>query len=619
MATIYQPLRINGVISTDKAVLQNLNDICTACGAFLTFDVSQGKWAVIINKAESSVASFDDSNIVGSITISETGVRELYNSVSVEFPHREIRDDVDYIDIEIDSADRFENEVDNNLTIRSDLINDPIQAQYIGSIELKQARLSKVIKFATDYTSLGLKAGDVIDVTSSMYGFTNKLFRIITLEEIDDDVIGVQITALEYSEDIYDDTGLTATERSKSTGILLKEQNTTLRTKDDVDVGNQLTRLLAANLGAALLKKLFSRLAGTETFGPENQAAEDIDKLLSNAKRPALTAISMPVSVCEGDTITVTVGHECISCFFNNPEYEYDWEITGVLEEDIVSIAINGTALEEVSLTGTIPITTSGTIVIETASTAGFNSSQILTLTCGGISDSTIIYDVLDYTYETVASSPSITEGDSVVVTINTTNVADGSVIPYEITGSATGKVTSPALTGNITINSNTASVTIVTNDDGVYQGTQNLRFTIDISPPDNPCHGTWDFTADITVLDNDTAPPALPSDTTCLYVQVPVVWCAVYDGTDEQMKSYSVRQYAYLPIAQAGEATVSLPTSLTVTKGNPSTISVATTVAVASSSSLGGVPIQVITSFNSVAPKGLITGTTTTVYGYLV
>lgn len=616
MAFIYTPLKINGVISTEKTVFQNLNDICTAAGAFLSYDVAQGKWAVIINKPGTSVASFDDSNIIGSVSISETGVSELYNSVSLEFPHKSLKDDIDYVDLEIDTADRYPNEIDNTLNIKSDLINDPVQAQYLAGIELKQSRLSKIVTFRTDYTSLGLKAGELIDLTSNVYGFTNKIFRIISLEETDEDVIGVQITALEYSEDIYDDTGLVARERSKQTGILLKEQNTTLRTKDDVDVGNQLTRLLAANLGAALLKKLFSRLAGTETFGPENQAAEDIDKLLSNAKRPTLTSITMPDTICEGGSITITIGHACSSCFFNNPEYEYDWEITGVFEEDIISITVNGTELDEVSLTGTVAITTSGTIVIETASTAGSTSSQTLTITCGGLTDSTIIYDVLDTTFSTTAASGTITEGESVVVTVTTTNVANGTLIPYTITGSATGKVTSPALTGNITINSNTATVTIVTNDDGVYQGTQNLTFTISPDVPSNPCHGTWDFTAPITVLDNETAPPP---DTTCLYVQVPVVWCALYDGTDEQMKSYSVRQYAYLPIAQAGEATVSLPTSLTVTKGNPSTISVGTTVAVASSSSLGGVPIQVITSFNSVAPKGLITGTTTTVYGYLV
>lgn len=601
MTTIYQPLKINGVISTDKAVLQNLNDICTACGAFLTFDVSQGKWAVIINKAETSVASFNDSNIVGSITISETGVRELYNSVSVEFPHREIRDDVDYVDIEIDSADRFENEIDNNLTIRSDLINDPIQAQYIGSIELKQARLSKVIKFTTDYTSLALKAGDIIDVTSSMYGFTNKLFRIIVLEETDEDVIGVQITALEYSVDVYDDTGLVATERSKQTGILLKEQNTTLRTKDDVDTGNQLTRLLAANIGAALLKKLFSRLAGTETFGPEDQAAEDIDAVLSNAKRPACETISAPDYVCEGDTITVTVGFTCSNCLFDIPDFDYDYEITGVSSSDVT-----------IPLTGTVTVSGgTGTLSIPTTNIAGGAGSQTLSVTIGDLSESVIIYDVIDKTYSTTASAATITEGGSVIFTVDTTNVPNGTTIPYTITGTASSKVTSPALTGTITINSDTASLTVVTANDSVYTSTQSLTFTI--NPTSNPCStGSLDFTAECIVLDTELPPY------NCQYVQVPLIWCAEYNGDDDQCQTLEVQKYAYVPVAQAGEATVSLPSEVSVTKGNPSTVTVTNTVAAASSSNMGGVPLQIITSFNSISPAGIITGTTTTVYGYL-
>ena len=62
---------------------------------------------------------------------------------------------------------------------------------------------------------------------------------------------------------------------------------------------------------------------------------------------------------------------------------------------------------------------------------------------------------------------------------------------------------------------------------------------------------------------------------------------------------------------------TISEPTSLSVTKGNPSTIAINSTTDVASSASLGGIPFNVLTSFNTVAPLGLITGTGTTIYGY--
>lgn len=225
---------INGVISSDKTVLQNINELCSACGAFATYDIAEGRWAVIINKAEATaVANFNDSNIIGGINISGTGVNELYNQATIQFPHRDLRDQTDYIDLEIPSADRFPNELDNRLNISTDLVSDPIQAQYLASVELKQSRLDKIIEFRTDYSKIGLKAGDVISVTSDVYGYSSKKFRITRIKEDDSDVLVISITALEYSDDLYSTTGLLRKVREKKTGIVPKAANTALSALDN--------------------------------------------------------------------------------------------------------------------------------------------------------------------------------------------------------------------------------------------------------------------------------------------------------------------------------------------------------------------------------------------------
>lgn len=87
--------------------------------------------------------------------------------------------------------------------------------------------------------------------------------------------------------------------------------------------------------------------------------------------------------------------------------------------------------------------------------------------------------------------------------------------------------------------------------------------------------------------------------------------------GDDDQLEGVTVRASAMLPKALAGEATVTVPLTLTVTKGASSTIAAATTVNIASSAALGGSPFNVLTSFNGVGAKGLITGTASTLYGY--
>lgn len=213
--------KFNGVISTDKTIMQNLEIMCSAAGTWLTFDIHAGKWSFVINKPESSIASFDDSNIIGSISISVTGLTELYNSVKVEFPHIDLNDQKDFIRDEIPTVDRNPNEPNNELGIQYDIINDPVQAEMLGLIELKQSRVDKVIQFTTDFSHMGLKAGDVIDITSDVYSFSEKKFRIVTISENDgqDGSINLIITGLEYDENVYSTDDLIRYSRTTSNGI----------------------------------------------------------------------------------------------------------------------------------------------------------------------------------------------------------------------------------------------------------------------------------------------------------------------------------------------------------------------------------------------------------------
>jgi hypothetical protein len=234
MSTINPQYTINGVIDTTKPVMQNINALANASGCWVTFDINQGKWAVIINRAGDSVASFNDSNIIGAITISGTGLTELYNKVEVRFPHKDILDQVDTIIDEIPTVDLYPNEPLNTLSIQYDIVNDPVQAEQLALMELKQSRVDEIIKFTTDYSKLGLKAGDLIDVTSAMLGYTNKVYRVITIEEDDGtDSIVLSITALEYDADVYDFTDIARYQRNRTNGILSQANNSAITTSNN--------------------------------------------------------------------------------------------------------------------------------------------------------------------------------------------------------------------------------------------------------------------------------------------------------------------------------------------------------------------------------------------------
>lgn len=221
-STLPYTYQINGVISTDKSVLQNLEALCSAAGAFLNYDSNQGKWAVIMNKLETtSVASFDNDNIVGPINVTGRGINELYNSVTVTFPNTDLNDSQDNVTYYTPDAQRFEGEPDNNLNITYDLLNDSVQASILGLMELRQSRVDKTVTFTTDFSQLGLRAGDIIDITNDDFGWSGKFFRIMSISDTDseDGSILINISALEYSSDVYDFADITRLLQSRDNGI----------------------------------------------------------------------------------------------------------------------------------------------------------------------------------------------------------------------------------------------------------------------------------------------------------------------------------------------------------------------------------------------------------------
>ena len=271
--TLADRYQINGLIDTANPVLQNAEAILSAAASWLSYDSMEGKWSVVINRAGSSTASFNDSNILGSISLSGTGLQDLYNNVKVEFPHRDLRDSGDFVNIELDAEFRNANEEDNVLNLKYDIINEPVQAQLLGFIELKQSRVDLVIRFQTDFSYINLKAGDLIDVTNSRVGFSSKVFRITSITEVQDDgeALLMEITALEYDSNVYSTADLYRFTRTNADGIIsigsIGTPGTPQVTKVEVDSRPRIVIESTAPTGV---------IEGME-FWLTNDAAEPID------------------------------------------------------------------------------------------------------------------------------------------------------------------------------------------------------------------------------------------------------------------------------------------------------------------------------------------------------
>ena len=196
--------RINGLVNTGTNVLNNMQAIAKATGSWLSYDIHEGKWSVIINKAGSSVASFDDSNIIDTISVSGTSLTSLYNSAEVQYQNTDILDTTDFVKIDIPGADLFNNEPDNTLRMVLPFTNKQSTALKVGLIDLKQSRVDKIISFKADYSFMHIKAGELIDVSSSVYNYTNKVFRVVNVKEVEtSNAIVLDFKCIEYDADVY--------------------------------------------------------------------------------------------------------------------------------------------------------------------------------------------------------------------------------------------------------------------------------------------------------------------------------------------------------------------------------------------------------------------------------
>jgi hypothetical protein len=207
--------RINGVIDTGETALNNIENILLACDSWISYQAESGQWAPVINKAESTGFAFDDTNIIGDIRVSATDITSSINQVELSFPWKENKDKPGYVFLDLavlNPSLLYPNEPVNKYTATLSMVNDSVQAQYLGNRMLEQAREDLIVSFNTAYPGIQVNAGDVVSVTNSAYGWTNKLFRVIKVNEasLPDGNLGARFELSEYNAAVYDDYSITA-------------------------------------------------------------------------------------------------------------------------------------------------------------------------------------------------------------------------------------------------------------------------------------------------------------------------------------------------------------------------------------------------------------------------
>lgn len=235
--TATQPrYRINGPVNTNENVMTNLEYLVDSCDSWLQWNESIAKWSIVINQSYLDYTTYDDlfvvdaSNITSGIGITPIDLNSSYNIVETQFPNSKIKDQTDYQFVYLDEADQNPNEPINKLILRFPQVNNSVQAKYLATRRLIQAREDLYITFDMDYSGIQIDAGDVVRINFPAYGWgpipsnpTNpdKLFRVDQVQELKDSEgnLGVRVSMFEYNNQVYENIDISDYEPAANTGI----------------------------------------------------------------------------------------------------------------------------------------------------------------------------------------------------------------------------------------------------------------------------------------------------------------------------------------------------------------------------------------------------------------
>jgi hypothetical protein len=158
--------KINGPLNTGNNCLSNLQQLVDACDSWLQYSELTGKWKVVINKpytgATSSLYHVNSDVLIGGIDINPIDLNETYNSLEVQYPNANIKDQTDFrvIDLTDPTSPWYDpsllsyNEPDNRLVINYTQVNNYVQAVYLGVRRLLQSREDFTVKFILYYSCI---------------------------------------------------------------------------------------------------------------------------------------------------------------------------------------------------------------------------------------------------------------------------------------------------------------------------------------------------------------------------------------------------------------------------------------------------------------------------------
>ena len=201
----------NAVVDTSKKVLDNVRDIIKGMRGYLPY--VQGKYKLVIETIGTASVSLTEDDIIGGYALASPTKNSKYNRVIVSYinPDRNYQvDETQFPPIDdsgLTSADQHATmkTADGGFLLegRFDFrtITSTYQAEEMAEIILRRSRESLGLTINCGFKAYELHIGDIVNVSLSSLGFTDKAFRVLSMTFNEDYTINLQL--VEYQASHY--------------------------------------------------------------------------------------------------------------------------------------------------------------------------------------------------------------------------------------------------------------------------------------------------------------------------------------------------------------------------------------------------------------------------------
>ena len=210
-STTIDVMDCNAIIDTSSPVIDNVREFLKGCRGYLPY--VGGKYKLIVETTGSSSITITEDDIIGGYTLNSPTKNSKYNRVICSFvdPDRNYQvNEVQFPEIDDSgyaTADKHATmkAVDNGFLLegRFDLktITSPYQALELAEVILRRSREALGLTINVSFSAYDIAIGDILGVTHSSLGFSNKQFRVLAINFNADFTLGLDL--MEHQDSHY--------------------------------------------------------------------------------------------------------------------------------------------------------------------------------------------------------------------------------------------------------------------------------------------------------------------------------------------------------------------------------------------------------------------------------